>query len=65
MYRYDVEDIAWSERDVKKEVTIQKSVMAIAKELNFKVQFNGDPRGGAIQFILRGIMKYGGYTGEV
>ena len=52
MYRFEVEDLAWAERDAKKETSIQKKVRAIADELHFKVEFNGDPRGGSIQFIL-------------
>ena len=52
MYRFEVEDLKWAERDAKKETSIQNKVSDIAKELGFGVQFNGDPRGGAIQFIL-------------
>jgi len=51
-YRFEVEDIAWAKRDEKKEASIQKKVQDIADELKFQVQFNGDPRGGAIQFVL-------------
>ena len=36
----------------KRETSITAKVMAIAKQMGFKVRFNGDPRGGAIRFIL-------------
>ena len=52
MYRFEVEDIAWVKRDEKKEISIQNKVKTIADKLGFMVQFNGDPRGGAIQFTL-------------
>jgi hypothetical protein len=51
-YRYDVEDTRWEERDRKKENIIQAKVRTIAQQLGFGVFFNGDPRGGAIRFIL-------------
>jgi hypothetical protein len=49
---FEVEDPEWAARDAKKEARIQKNVRAIAQELGFSVQFNGDPRGGAIRFVL-------------
>lgn len=52
MFRYEVEDEKWEQRDRKKEISIQNKVKAIADMLGFKVQFNGDPRSGAIRFIL-------------
>jgi hypothetical protein len=52
MYRFEVEDMRWKERDDKKEISIQNKVKAIADELGFVVDFNGDPRGGSIQFTL-------------
>ena len=36
----------------KREASIENKVKAIAEQLGFKVKFNGDPRGGAIRFIL-------------
>jgi hypothetical protein len=36
----------------KRDASITAKVQAIAEELGFKVKFNGDPRGGAIRFIL-------------
>jgi len=36
----------------QKEDRIMQKVRDIAELLKFKVQFNGDPRGGAIRFIL-------------
>jgi len=35
-----------------KEIRIENKVKAIANKLGFQVRFNGDPRGGAIRFIL-------------
>ena len=52
MYRFDVEDTHWEQRDRKKETSIQNLVRQYAKELGFEVDFNGDPRGGAIRFTL-------------
>jgi hypothetical protein len=40
------------DRDKKRYERIADDVRAIADLLGFKVQFNGDPRGGAIRFIL-------------
>ena len=45
-----MEEIA--ERERKREESIVWNVCAIADELGFRVVFNGDPRGGAIQFLL-------------
>lgn len=42
----------WRERDERKEAATEKRVHAIAERLGFKVDFNGDPRGGAIRFTL-------------
>ncbi len=36
----------------KREASITTRVKAIAERIGFKVKFNGDPRGGAIRFIL-------------
>ena len=36
----------------KREHNIEEKVREIADRLGFKVTFNGDPRGGAIRFIL-------------
>lgn len=48
--------VEMSEKEEKrlsdKEARIEKRVRDIADLLKFKVQFNGDPRGGAIRFIL-------------
>ena len=52
MYRFEVEDDAWAARDAKHEESIRKKVFAILDPLGIKVQFNGDPRGGAIRFVL-------------
>jgi len=52
MYRYDVEDIEWAERDAKKEVSIQNKVRELLKPYNLEVRFNGDPRGGSIRMLL-------------
>jgi hypothetical protein len=52
MYRFEVEDEAWAARDAKKEASIQNKVRALLDPLGIKVQFNGDPRGGAIRMIL-------------
>jgi hypothetical protein len=52
MYRYEVEDQAWLQRDIKKEISIQSKVRDIALKLGFGVIFNGDPRGGSIRFVL-------------
>jgi len=51
-YRYGVNDPEWQARDEKTEKCIEEKVRAIADLLGFKVRFNGDPRGGAIRFIL-------------
>jgi hypothetical protein len=52
MYRFEVEDEAWAARDAKKEASIQNKVHALLDPLGIKVQFNGDPRGGAIRMML-------------
>lgn len=52
MYRFEIEDQAWAERDAKKEALIQKKVIEILKPLNIEVRFNGDPRGGTIRMFL-------------
>jgi hypothetical protein len=39
-------------QDTKRYERICDDVRAIADLLGFKVQFNGDPRGGAIRFVL-------------
>ena len=49
---YDVENVEWRERDEKTEAKLETKIKGIAKELGFKVDFNGDPRGSAIRFIL-------------
>ena len=52
MYRFEVEDQAWAARDAKKEASIQGKVRALLEPLGIQVQFNGDPRGGAIRMLL-------------
>lgn len=48
--------VEMSEKEEKrlsdKEERIEKRVKDIVDLLKFKVQFNGDPRGGAIRFVL-------------
>ena len=39
-------------RIAKKEENTEKKIKAIAQKLGFEVDFNGDPRGGAIRFRL-------------
>ena len=51
-YEYSVEDTEWAARDAKKEVRIQGNVRALLEPLGIAVQFNGDPRGGAIRMLL-------------
>ena len=51
-YEYAIEDIAWKERDAKKEISIQKKVRALLEPLGIVVKFNGDPRGGSIRMLL-------------
>jgi hypothetical protein len=52
MYRFEVEDQKWAERDAKKEKSIREKVTALLKPYNIEVRFNGDPRGGAIRMLL-------------
>ena len=52
MYQYDIEDQDLVKRDEKKERNTQRIIQDYAKELGFTVDFNGDPRGGAIRFTL-------------
>jgi len=52
MYRFEVEDEEWTARDAKKEMSIQNKVRELLKPFNIEVQFNGDPRGGAIRMLL-------------
>lgn len=52
MYRFEVEDQKWVERDAKKEKSIQEKVTALLKPYGVEVRFNGDPRGGAIRMLL-------------
>jgi hypothetical protein len=40
------------ERDEKKAVRVAARVRELAERLGFKVNFNGDPRGGSIRFKL-------------
>ncbi len=47
----------------KREASITIKVKTIAEQLGFKVKFNGDPRGGAIRFILPS-GKYNNWDGE-
>jgi hypothetical protein len=51
-YRYEVEDLEWTQRDEKKEKSIQEKVIALLKPYNIEVRFNGDPRGGYIRMLL-------------
>ena len=39
-------------KDTTKKAHVEESVKGIADLMGFKVKFNGDPRGGAIRFIL-------------
>lgn len=41
-----------TQHEEKRDDSITAKVQAIADQLGFKVRFNGDPRGGAIRFIL-------------
>jgi hypothetical protein len=52
MYRYEVEDQNWVERDAKKEESIKNKVIALCEQYDIEVKFNGDPRGGAIRMLL-------------
>ena len=52
LFRYNVQDAAWQERDQRREKALQVKVGDIADKYGFGCQFNGDPRGGAIRFIL-------------
>jgi len=52
MYRFEVEDEKLAARDAKKEKSIREKVIALLKPYNIDVQFNGDPRGGAIRMLL-------------
>jgi hypothetical protein len=52
MYRYEVEDQNWAERDAKKEESIKNKVIELCKQYDIEVKFNGDPRGGAIRLLL-------------
>ena len=49
---YDVEDLDWLARDEKTEARLEAKIKGITKQLGFKVDFNGDPRGGTIRFTL-------------
>lgn len=51
MYCYSVEDVKLRERCEKREVSIEKYVIGVAKFLNLTVDFQGDPRGA--MFSLR------------
>lgn len=51
LYCYDVEDVKLRERCEKRETSIEKYVMGVAKFLNLTVDFQGDPRG--MMFSLR------------
>jgi hypothetical protein len=51
-YTFEVEDLKWAERDAKKEASLQKKCIALLAPFGIKVQFNGDPRGGAIRMLL-------------
>lgn len=50
--RCDEYEPARAQSDLNRLLKIQGEVRAIADLLGFKVQFNDDPRGGAIRFIL-------------
>ena len=52
MYRFEVEDLKWAERDAKKEASIQKKVVELLKPYGIEVRFNGDPRGGSIRMLM-------------
>jgi len=51
-YRYNVTDEKWQARDQKTEISVKKRVKAIADKYGIGVDFNGDPRGGAIRFTV-------------
>jgi hypothetical protein len=49
---FGLSNTEWAARDAKKEVRIQGKVRALLEPLGIGVQFNGDPRGGAIRMLL-------------
>jgi hypothetical protein len=49
---YNVPDEEWKARDKKREISIQGKVGDIMLKYGFGLEFNGDPRGGAIRVIL-------------
>jgi len=52
VYRYSVEDTEWAARDERKEQRTREKVKVIADKYGIGVDFNGDPRGGAIRFTV-------------
>lgn len=56
-------NIGLTEKEQRREQSIENKVRAIAEDLGFKVNFNGDPRGGAIRFILP-TKESNGWDGE-
>lgn len=52
MYSYPIEDEDLRRKSEKKEANTVGKVKKIIEELNIKVEFNGDPRGGAIRLRL-------------
>lgn len=48
LYRYNVEDLAWKERDEKAEVRTTKKLKELAEEHGFTVELQGDPRGAIV-----------------
>lgn len=47
----------------KRDENTEKRVKKLAEELGFEVRFNGDPRGGAIRFVLPS-KRSNGWDGE-
>jgi len=52
IFRYDVEDEKWREKDLKAEERLQNQAYELAKELNVSIRIQGDPRGSAIKLSL-------------
>lgn len=52
VYRYNVQDEGWEKRDKAREESTQRKVRNIAEKYGIAVNFNGDPRGGSIRFVM-------------
>lgn len=55
MYRYNVEDEAWTYRDRVMKAALEVKVMTICRKNGWEVEFQGDPRGAVVK------LKIGGY----